>query len=88
MEEWKSDLRIGRWGKIFVPKLKIDKSLPMHGVSGACERSSVEAAMSDTMQTVLQVMIALWFVAILIWPDFLEDDVDLEANDSDQRPGR
>ena len=44
--------------------------------------------MSDTMQTVLQVMIALWFVAILIWPDFLEDDVDLETNDSDQRPGR
>jgi hypothetical protein len=40
------------------------------------------------MQMVLQVMIALWFVAILIWPDFLEDDVDLEASDSDRRPGR
>jgi hypothetical protein len=44
--------------------------------------------MSETVQTALQVMIALCFLVILIWPDFLEDDVDLKAKDSDKSRGR
>jgi hypothetical protein len=41
--------------------------------------------MSETVQTALQVMIALCFLVILIWPDFLEDEIDLEVEDADKR---
>ena len=44
--------------------------------------------MSETLQTTLQVMIALCFLMILIWPDFLEDDIDLEVKDADKSRNR
>lgn len=40
--------------------------------------------MSIALQTTLQVMVALWFLVILVWPDFLEDDADLKK-ESDRR---
>ena len=44
--------------------------------------------MSETVQTASQVMIALCFLVILIWPDFLEDEIDLELKDSDKSRSR
>jgi hypothetical protein len=44
--------------------------------------------MSETMQTALQVMIALCFLVILIWPDFLEDDIDLDVKDTEKSRSR
>ena len=44
--------------------------------------------MSETVQTALQVMIALCLVVILIWPDFLEDDIDLDVKDPEKSRSR
>ncbi len=40
--------------------------------------------MSIALQTTLQVMVALWFLVFLVWPDFLEDDADFKK-ESDRR---
>jgi hypothetical protein len=39
-------------------------------------------SMSHTLPTVLQVVIALFFLAIVIWPDARTNDCDLDATDS------
>jgi hypothetical protein len=52
--------------------------------SGESKRSEEEAPMSHALHPVLQVLIALSFLAVLILPNVFAKDVDFDADDRNQ----